>query len=335
MHFLKKLKLQIIFPLLILFIIPQSVFAYSKYIVPGGETIGIEVNSKGVLVVGFYEVDSKYIGKDAGFEVGDAITKINGTEVNSINEMVNVVNEEASSDNELDVTIIRDDKSSNLSLKMVCDDNDVCKTGLYVKDSITGIGTLTYIDPKTTIFGALGHEIVERTTGEKFEIKDGKIFNATVTDNTKSENGSPGEKNATYNESITYGEINANEESGVFGKYTDEILEEEAIEVASEDEVKTGEAFIRTVLSGSEVKDYSINILNINKDSDIKNILFEITDQNLLNETGGVIQGMSGSPIIQDNKLVGAVTHVIVSDTKKGYGIFITTMLEEGDKSVE
>lgn len=335
MHFLKKIKLQIILPLLILFIIPINIYAYSKYIVPGGETIGIEVNSKGVLVVGFYEVDSRYIGKDAGFEVGDSITKINGTEVNSINEMVNVVNEEASSDNKLDVTIIRNDKSSNLSLNMICDSNDVCKTGLYVKDSITGIGTLTYIDPKTTIFGALGHEIVEKTTGEKFEIKDGKIFNATVTDNTRSENGSPGEKNATYNESITYGEINANEESGVFGKYTDEILENEAIEVVSKDEVKTGEAFIRTVLSGNEVKDYSINILNINKDSDIKNILFEITDEELLSKTGGVIQGMSGSPIIQNNKIIGAVTHVIVSDTKKGYGIFITTMLEEGDKSVE
>ena len=335
MHFFKKIKLQIILPLLILFIIPINIYAYSKYIVPGGETIGIEVNSKGVLVVGFYEVDSRYIGKDAGFEVGDSITKINGTEVNSINEMVNVVNEEASSDNKLDVTIIRNDKSSNLSLNMICDSNDVCKTGLYVKDSITGIGTLTYIDPKTTIFGALGHEIVEKTTGEKFEIKDGKIFNATVTDNTRSENGSPGEKNATYNESITYGEINANEESGVFGKYTEEILENEAIEVASKDEVKTGEASIRTVLSGNEVKDYSINILNINKDSDIKNILFEITDEKLLSKTGGVIQGMSGSPIIQNNKIIGAVTHVIVSDTKKGYGIFITTMLEEGDKSVE
>lgn len=335
MHFFKKIKLQIILPLLILFIIPINIYAYSKYIVPGGETIGIEVNSKGVLVVGFYEVDSRYIGKDAGFEVGDSITKINGTEVNSINEMVNVVNEEASSDNKLDVTIIRNDKSSNLSLNMICDSNDVCKTGLYVKDSITGIGTLTYIDPTTTIFGALGHEIVEKTTGEKFEIKDGKIFNATVTDNTRSENGSPGEKNATYNESITYGEINANEESGVFGKYTEEILENEAIEVASKDEVKTGEAFIRTVLSGNEVKDYSINILNINKDSDIKNILFEITDEELLSKTGGVIQGMSGSPIIQNNKIIGAVTHVIVSDTKKGYGIFITTMLEEGDKSVE
>ena len=335
MHFLKKIKLQIIFPLLIFFIIPLNIYAYSKYIVPGGETIGIEVNSKGILVVGFYEVDNMYIGKDAGFLIGDSITKINGTEVNNINEMVNVVNKEANSNNKLDVTIIRNGKSSNLSLNMICDNDNVCKTGLYVKDTITGIGTLTYIDPKTTIFGALGHEITEKTTGEKFEIKNGKIFDATVTDNTKSENGSPGEKNATYDESVTYGKISANENSGVFGKYTKEILKDKALEVANKNEVKTGEAFIRTVLNGDDVKDYHINILNINKDSDIKNILFEITDQNLLNETGGVIQGMSCSPIIQDNKIIGAVTHVIVSDTKKGYGIFITTMLEEGDKSVD
>ena len=333
MNFLKKIKLQIIVPLLILFIMPQNIYAYSKYIIPGGETIGIEVNSKGILVVGFYEVDSKYIGKDAGFEIGDVITKINNTKVSSIEEMVNVVNEEASNDNKLDVTIIRDGKSSSLALDMICDSNNVCKTGLYVKDEITGVGTLTYIDPKTTIFGALGHEITERTTGERFEIKDGKIFNATVTDNIKSESGSPGEKNAIYDENITYGEIDANEESGIFGKYTSEILEDEALEVGTRDDIKTGEASIRTVLNGNEVKDYTINILNINKDSDIKNILFEITDQNLLNETGGVIQGMSGSPIIQNKKIVGAVTHVIVNDTKKGYGIFITTMLEEGDKS--
>lgn len=333
MNFLKKLKLQIIVPLLILFIMPQNIYAYSKYIIPGGETIGIEVNSKGILVVGFYEVDSKYIGKDAGFEIGDVITEINNTKVSNIEEMVNAVNDEASKDNKLDVTIIRDGKSSSLTLNMVCDSSNVCKTGLYVKDEITGVGTLTYIDPKTTIFGALGHEITERTTGERFEIKDGKIFNATVTDNIKSESGSPGEKNAIYDENITYGEIDANEESGIFGKYTSEILEDEALEVGTKDDVKTGEASIRTVLNGNDVKDYTINILNINKDTDIKNILFEITDQELLNETGGVIQGMSGSPIIQNNKIVGAVTHVIVNDTKKGYGIFITTMLEDGDKS--
>ncbi len=333
MNFLKKLKLQIIVPLLILFIMPQNIYAYSKYIIPGGETIGIEVNSKGILVVGFYEVDSKYIGKDAGFEIGDVITEINNTKVSNIEEMVNAVNDEASKDNKLDVTIIRDGKSSSLTLNMVCDSSNVCKTGIYVKDEITGVGTLTYIDPKTTIFGALGHEITERTTGERFEIKDGKIFNATVTDNIKSESGSPGEKNAIYDENITYGEIDANEESGIFGKYTSEILEDDALEVGTKDDVKTGEASIRTVLNGNDVKDYTINILNINKDTDIKNILFEITDQELLNKTGGVIQGMSGSPIIQNNKIVGAVTHVIVNDTKKGYGIFITTMLEDGDKS--
>ena len=335
MHFLKKLKLQIIFPLLILFIMPTNIYAYSKYIIPGGETIGIEVNSKGVLVVGFYEVDSKYIGKDAGFLIGDTITEINNTKVNNIDEMVKAVNEEADSNNQLDVTIIRNGKSSNLTLDMICDSDAVCKTGLYVKDEITGIGTLTYIDPKTTIFGALGHEITERTTGERFEIKDGKIFKATVTDNTKSENGSPGEKNATYDESVTYGKINSNEESGIFGKYSSELLDTEALEVGTKDDVKKGEAIIRTVINGNEVKEYDINILNINKDSDIKNILFEITDEELINETGGVIQGMSGSPIIQNNKIIGAVTHVIVSDAKKGYGIFITTMLEEGDKSVD
>ena len=333
MNFLKKLKLQIIFPLLILFIMPQNIYAYSKYIIPGGESIGIEVNSKGVLVVGFYEVENRYIGKDAGFLIGDTITEINDTKVSNIEEMVKAVNLEAENDKTLDVTFIRDGKSSNLTLDMVCDSQSVCKTGLYVKDEITGIGTLTYIDPKTNIFGALGHEITERTTGEKFEIKDGKIFKATVTDNIKSENGSPGEKNATYDESITYGKINANLESGIFGEYTSELLETKALEVGDENDVKKGKATIRTVLEGNEVKEYEINILNVNKDSKIKNILFEITDTNLLNETGGVIQGMSGSPIIQNNKLVGAVTHVIVSDAKKGYGIFITTMLEEGDKS--
>ena len=249
--------------------------------------------------------------------------------------MVNVVNSEAEKNNQLDVTIIRDDKSSNLTLDMICDSENVCKTGLYVKDEITGIGTLTYIDPKTTIFGALGHEITERTTGEKFEIKDGKIFKATVTDNTKSENGSPGEKNAIYDEGVTYGSISSNEESGIFGEYTDELLETNALEVGTKDDVKKGEATIRTVINGNKVKEYTINILNVNKDSSIKNILFEITDEELLNETGGVIQGMSGSPIIQNEKLVGAVTHVIVNDAKKGYGIFITTMLEEGDKSVD
>ncbi len=332
MNFLKNFKkLQIFLLLLALFIMPTSVLAYSKYIIPGGETIGIEVNADGVLVVGFYEVNDKYIGKDAGFEVGDKIVAINEEEVSSITEMIEKVNQEADSTT-LDVTIERKDKTSDLSLKMECDSENVCKTGLYVKDEITGIGTLTYIDPNTKIFGALGHEIIEKTTGEKFEMKDGQIFKADVTGTTRSSDGTPGEKNATYDRDVIYGNIFANEEVGIFGKYQTTFQERDMLEVATKEEIKTGDASIRTVLQDNTIKEYDIKILKIDKNSSVKNILFEITDQELLAETGGVVQGMSGSPILQNGKIIGAVTHVIVSDTKKGYGIFITTMLEEGDK---
>ena len=333
MNFLKnkKCKLQYFLLLLSLFIIPLNAYAYSNYIIPGGETIGIEVNSKGVLVVGFYKVQNEYIGKDAGFLVGDKIISINNQKITTIDEMVNIVNKEATN-KKLDVTIERNSKTSTLPLDLVCDSESVCKTGLYVKDEITGIGTLTYIDPDTKIFGALGHEILEKTTAERFEIKDGKIFKADVTSTTRSSNGTPGEKNAIYDKGTIYGKITTNEKQGIFGKYQDTFPSNDTLKVATKNEVVKGKATIRTVLNGSDINTYEINILEVNKNSDTKNILFEITDPTLLEKTGGVIQGMSGSPIIQNNKIVGAVTHVIVSDTKKGYGIFITTMLEEGDK---
>ncbi len=324
-------KLQILIFLLTFFILPLNIKAYSKYIIPGGETVGIEVNGDSVLVVGFYKVGDDYIGRDAGFLVGDKITAINKEKITSIEEMVNIVNKQ-DVNHSLEVTIERNKKTSNLTLDMVCDTNQVCKTGLYVKDEISGIGTLTYIDPNTKIYGALGHEIIEKTTGEKFEIKDGKIFKADVTGTTRSDNGSPGEKNATYDKNQVYGDIFYNKESGIFGHYSSAFDGENTLEVASKEEVKEGPAKIRTVLKDETVEEYDINILNVDMDSTTKNILFEITDDTLLKETGGVVQGMSGSPIVQNNKIIGAVTHVIVSDTKKGYGIFITTMLEEGEK---
>ena len=218
-----------------------------------------------------------------------------------------------------------------LNLDYEKSDDDIYKTGMYVKDKIVGIGTLTYIDPKTKIFGALGHEIDERTTLQKFEIKDGQIFKSNVVGVERSENGSAGEKNASYDESVVYGEIKENTESGIFGEYLDNYPDTSLLKVASSDEVKTGSAIIRTVIDDDNVEEFSINIIRIDPKNDTKNILFEITDKDLLNKTGGVVQGMSGSPIIQNNMIVGAVTHVIVNDTTKGYGIFITTMLEEGE----
>lgn len=326
--FFKKLKKSTSFFLLLLISIPTTTFAYSDYIIPGGENIGIEINTTGVVVVGTYEIDGKSPAKEAGIEVGDIIKKVNDTDVTSIDELVNVI---SNTSDTAKVTYIRKDKEYETNLSIYKED-DVYKTGLYVKDSITGIGTLSYIDPGTKYFGALGHEIIESNTGQMLEVKDGKILKSTVTNIERSENGNPGSKNAKLNYDQVEGEISENTSSGIFGTYTDSLPDKKTYKVANPSDIKKGEAKILTVIDGEEVKEYTINILKINEsDKNNKNILFEITDQELSEKTGGVVQGMSGSPIIQGDYIIGAVTHVVVDNPKKGYGIFITNMLEEGE----
>lgn len=311
--------------LLFLLIIPINVFAYSKYVIPGGETIGIEVNSKGILVVDFYKVNNHFIAKEAGFEIGDRIIKVENIEVNSINEMLDIIK----NINKKNINFLIERNNTNLELNLkLTKENDIIKTGLYVKDKINGIGTITYIDPETKIYGSLGHEIVESKTLSRFEIKDGNIYEASVQSIIKSKRGVAGEKNAITNKNNLYGTVKENELTGIYGTYTKEI-NKDLIEIS--DTITTGEAYIKTVIKDDVVEDFKINILQVDKKSKTKNILFEITDSKLLKETGGIVQGMSGSPIIQNNKLVGAVNYVIVNDTSKGYGIFITTMLKEGD----
>lgn len=317
------------FMVFLLFIVPLNVFAYSSYLIPGGETVGIEVNSKGVLVVGFYKVNHSYIGRDAGFLVGDKIMKLNGIEVSNISSMLDTINQ--LNTDTVEFTIFRDHQEKKISLELKRDQDGVLKTGLYVKDSITGIGTLTYIDPETQIFGALGHEIDEKTTASKFDIKDGIIFGANVIGIDKSSNGDAGEKEARYDKTKVFGTVTGNEISGIFGSYTSDFSNQNKIEVGEAKDVRTGAATIRTVVEADQVESFDINILKIDDSNETKNILFEVTDQRLLETAGGIVQGMSGSPIIQDDKIIGAVTHVIVNDTKKGYGIFITTMLKEGE----
>ena len=325
-----KLKNKLLLLILLITMIPINTLAYSNYVIASGETIGIEVNSKGVLVVGFYEVDNTYLAKDAGFEVGDKITQVNNESVDSISSMVDALEKQTT--NEIEFTISRNKEEKTISMALQEDENKVLKTGLYVKDQINGIGTLTYIDPETKRFGALGHEIIETTTAQKFEIKDGKIFNATVSNIEKSRNGTAGEKNATYDNTTTAGKIDNNDITGIYGTYQEEIANMETMEVGTKEEIKEGPATIKTVIEENKTEEFNINIIGIDTTSKTKNILFEITDEDLLNKTGGVVQGMSGSPIIQNDKIIGAVNYVIVNDTKKGYGIFITTMLEEGDK---
>ena len=330
MIILKNFKKRLILLLILLItILPAPVLAYSNFLIASGKTIGIEVNANGVLIVGFYEVEGKEIGKNAGFEIGDIITKINNKEVFSISNMLESLKENTTN---VTFTVKRNNTEKEIKMSLKAHQNNILKTGLYVKDQINGIGTLTYIDPKTKRFGALGHEILETTTAQKFEIKDGKIYNANVSNIRKSTNGNAGEKNASYNKKISEGEIDKNEISGIFGDYKEDIEQDKTLEVGTKDEVTKGQAYIRTNIKDDEIKDYEINILNIDLNSKSKNILFEVTDKTLINETGGIVQGMSGSPIIQNNKIIGAVNYVIVNDPKKGYGIFITTMLKEGEK---
>lgn len=328
MNFKKKLQLTLI---LLLTLFPSIVFAYSDKIILGGDNIGIKVHSKNVMIVGFYKVEDRYIGEDAGLKVGDLITKINNKTVSSIDEMISIINNQKDLGN-IQITFLRNNKEMDTTLELKKDSNNIYKTGIYVKDQINGIGTLTYIDPNTKIFGALGHEIAEKSTYQKVEIKDGTIFNSEITGITPSENGTPGSKEAKFYSDQVYGAITKNEESGIFGTYTEDITNKNVIEVEEPDNVKLGNAQIRTVIQGNEIQTYDIEIIHIDKSNPTKNILFKITDQELLSKTGGVVAGMSGSPIIQDNKIIGAVTHVVVNDPQKGYGIFITTMLEEGEK---
>lgn len=322
--FFKKIKKPLSILLLTIIIMPINILAYSDYIIPGGENIGIEVKTNGVLVVGVYEIDGYSPATESGLKIGDTITKVDNQKISSISELGSLLNK-----SEIPISYLRNDKEYNTTLKLV-NVNGEYKTGLYVKDTVTGVGTLSFIDPNTKLYGALGHEIIESSTGVMLETNNGSIFESSVLNIERSENGTPGSKIADLKLENKKGTIFENTNKGIFGKYTSNLPDKKQYKVAKQSDIKTGEAKIYTVLNGNEIKEYSINILKINK-SDTKNILFEITDDELLNKTGGIIQGMSGSPIIQGEYIIGAVTHVVVDNPTRGYGIFITKMLEEAE----
>lgn len=314
--------------LLTILCIPTFASAYSDYIIVGGENIGIELKADGVMVVGFYKVNNEYIANKAGLEIGDMITAIDNQEVNSIYDLTNKIK---TSDGNITIEFKRDNTTKYIDLQLTKDANNNYKTGIYVKDSVTGIGTLTYIDPNTKLFGALGHEITDSRTGKMLVISGGSIYESKVTDVEPSSNGVPGEKNAQINLEGTQGTIYENTIKGIFGTYTDEIDDSQLYKVAKPEDIKEGKAEILTVLNDDIIEKYEIEITDINTSQETKNISFKITDEALLEKTNGIVQGMSGSPIIQGEYIIGAVTHVVVDNPHKGYGIFITNMLEEGE----
>lgn len=306
---------------------PLSVFAYSNEVILGGSTIGINIESD-VMVIGFYKIGGKYHKSD--LVEGDIITKVEDDEIHTINDLSTSL-EKYVEQEEITITYLRGNKENTTLLSLYFEDG-MYKTGLYVKDGVTGIGTLTFIDPATNTYGALGHEVLESTTSKIVEVRSGSIFENSITSIDSSANGDPGSKNAKFYYNNIYGDIDKNTKYGIYGTYTKEYDDTSLIEVADSSEVKIGPAVIYTVLEDEKVEKFEIEITKINENSEIKNISFEIIDQELLDKTGGVVQGMSGSPIVQNDKLIGAVTHVVTDNVTTGYGLFITTMLEESEK---
>lgn len=318
--------------LIILFLLfPINIFAYSDFLIPGGESIGIDIDSNGLVIVGFYKVNNEYIAKST-FKVGDTISKINDINVYSIDDLANIIDSNMI-EGKVNVSLKRNNRMIDTIMNLTLEDG-IYKTGIYVKDSITGIGTLTYIDPVTKIYGALGHEILFNETNTKVEVRNGNILESKVNNITRSSNGHVGSKDAIISFNSKLGTIKKNTDYGIFGLYTSSLPNKEILEVSSYNSIKLGKATIYTVTENSEIKEYQINIIDKypDKKKSTKAFSFEVTDSELLNITGGIVQGMSGSPIIQDNKIIGGVTHVLIDNVTLGYGIYIETMLKEGEK---
>ncbi len=324
MNFKRKL---LFFLISFVFIIPVNTLAYSKYLIPGGENIGIKIQANGVYVVGFYPVNGKNVAHDAGFKIGDRIVSINSSSVNNIKDLISKITN-TDSNISIEYGIIRDGKSKKITMNLLKEFDGTYKTGIYVKDTITGIGTLTYIDPSDNTYGALGHEVSESSTGINFSMLKGNIFSSKITSLERAIFGKPGEKNAKIDFEMVYGNIINNLETGIYGKLNKKISDEVIMEVMNIDDVEIGNAEIITVLNDDKKEKFNIEILSIDKNNPTKNFFVKITDNRLLDKTGGIIKGMSGSPIIQNGKIVGAITHTVLDDPSKGFGISIIKMLE-------
>ncbi len=302
-----------------------------KEVIPMGRAVGIKLFSDGVLVVGTSQVEGQDPARACGLREGDIITHINSEEVDSIEEVRDLL--QTIGGDTMSIRATRGEKQIQLTAKAVqCAADGTYKLGAWIRDSMAGIGTLTYYDPSTGGFGALGHGINDVDTSLLMPLESGGLMYAEVTDVKKGQNGEPGELHGAFQVQRELGDLAANTKSGIFGTLTDESMAQglTPIPVATRREVKTGKATILSNIAGDTVEEYEIQIVRLypNSDTDTRDMMIRVTDPRLLEATGGIVQGMSGSPILQNGKLVGAVTHVLVSDPTQGYGILVEDMLE-------
>lgn len=305
-----------------------------EMLVTGGDTIGMKIYTKGVYIIGITYVETnegrKYPGREAQLKIGDYITEINGNRILSSEDFSKSIQ----NGKEVTAIIDRNGDKFNVILKPALQkQSNNYKMGLWVRDSTAGIGTVTFYNKNDNTFGALGHGICDQDTGKLLNIEKGYSYEAFINSVKKSQKGTPGELTANFQYlSTADGYITTNTSCGVFGK-VNAIPQGEEIPIASAEEVEIGPAEIISTVNGEEKQKYTIEIVRLNTNKSLfgTGMIIKVTDNELIRKTGGIVQGMSGSPILQNGKLVGAVTHVFVNDPTRGYGIFIENMLAEAE----
>lgn len=314
----------------------------SKKLVACGNTVGVKIKMEGILVIGVSEVDScsgerLAPAKDGGLKSGDIIYEINGKKLLDINDLIKQIDK--SNGNKLEVKYKRGDAITSTIIYPIEGINDrKYHIGLWVRDSTAGIGTMTFFDPESHIFGALGHGITDIDTGLLMQVNSGEVLESNIIAIKKGTQGSPGELKGIFMENkIPMGNIYKNDDCGIYGEMYNgfKIFKNRLYPIGIRGQVKVGPATILSNIENNNIEEFTINIEKVARQSfsGPKGMVIKVTDKRLLDSTGGIVQGMSGSPIIQNGKIIGAVTHVLVNDPTRGYGIFIEWMLKDIDKN--
>jgi stage IV sporulation protein B len=302
-------------------------------LVPMGCTVGIEMKVDGVLVVGLSNLQTENgpfsPAGNAGIMPGDLLIRLGNCEIRSAQEFVDAASKLTGE--EISVTVRRGDRIIQYTVKPLPNEDGTYQLGLWLRDSVSGIGTVTFYDPKSGLYGALGHSITDADTGVIMPLGSGNIIGSKVVDVRKGCSGTPGELCGHFDKSSSKGNILKNTPNGIFGILNGEAfdVQRKPIPVAKEEEIQLGPATIVANVCGTEIKEYDVEITRIYRSTDSgKSLMLTVTDPELLEITGGIVKGMSGSPIIQNGKLIGAVTHVLVNDPDRGYGVSIERMLQ-------
>lgn len=309
-----------------------------RYVISGGNSFGIKIFTDGVMVVGMSDVDSEdgnvNPAKESGLKIGDIITDINGTKVNSNDEVACIIN--SSGGKKVTLNVVRNEKKTKIEFVPAFSvSQNEYKAGIWVRDSTAGIGTMTFYSPVTKQFAGLGHAVCDVDTGVLLPVGSGEIVESEIFSINKSSKGTAGELCGTFTGN-RLGTLNNNCECGIFGTLDNVNADSGLIKIALPQEVSTGKAEILTTLDDTGIQRFECEIEKIDRsDGIVTNMVIKITDKELLERTGGIVQGMSGSPIIQNGMLAGAVTHVFVNDPERGYGVFADTMFDEMQQNAE